>query len=113
MSEFFNNETRRILIYHLINRGHDAKLHQLFNNNARFDRHLLRKVANTDTFGQRDVVNDSLSGLFESVLIRLIARAPTLSTACSPNARLSGFNSTERQIMSALLTTPRRHIRAV
>ena len=113
MSQFFNNETRRILVDHLINRGHDTKLHQLFNDNARFDRHLLCELANADIFGQLDVVNDSLSRLFKSMLIRLIARATTLSATCTTNARLSGLNSTERQIMTALLASSRRHIRAI
>ena len=62
MAEFFNHQRRRILIEHLIDRRHHAKVHQLFNHFTCFDRHLLGQIAHGDVLGNVHVINDFFGG---------------------------------------------------
>ena len=72
MAKLFNDETRRILINHLVNRCHHTELHKLFNNNPGFNRHLLGKIAHTDIFRQLYIVNNLLGWLLKSMLILIV-----------------------------------------
>ena len=72
MPQFFHNQRRGILVEHLVDGRHDTQIHELFDDLARFDSHLLRQIAYGDVLGDIDVINDFFGWLLESMLIWLI-----------------------------------------
>ena len=72
MTQLLHNETRCVLVNHLIDRRHHTELHKLFNNNPGFNRHLLGKIAHTDIFRQLYIVNNLLGWLLKSMLILIV-----------------------------------------
>ena len=105
MAEFFHHQRRRILIEHLIDRGHHAKVHQLFNHFTCFDRHLLGQIADGDVLGNAHVINNFFGGLLKGMLVGLIGELFAPASTTAGNTRLCRFKVINRKVVATLLTS--------
>ena len=113
MAEFFNHQRRRILIEHLIDRGHHAKVHQLFNHFTCFDRHLLGQIADGDVLGNAHVINNFFGGLLKGMLVGLIGELFAPASTTTRNTRLCRFKVINRKVVATLLTARARDTTAL
>ena len=68
VAHLLDDEHRRVLIEHLVDRDHHAHLHQGLDDLIRLDRHALRELADRDRGADLDVANDGRRRLLEAVL---------------------------------------------
>jgi hypothetical protein len=90
VTQLLDHQRRRVLIDHLVDRRHDAELHQFLDHHARLDGHLLGEIANGYHVGDLYLVDFLLRGHLEAVLAMLLVGRLDLATttATARHARL-------------------------
>ena len=113
MAELFHHQRCRILIEHLVDRGHDTEVHQLFNDFTRFDRHLLGQITDGDVLGNTHVINDFFGGLLKGMLVRFIGELLAPASTTTRNTRLCRFKIIDGKVVATLLTARARDTTAL
>ena len=108
VSELLDYQSRRVLVQHLVNVGHDPQIHQFFNHLTRFDSHLLGQIADRDVFRDIDVVDNFFSGLLKRVLVRLIGELLPTAPAATRHTRLDRFKIIHGKVVTTLLSARTR-----
>ena len=91
VSELLDYQSRRVLVQHLVNVGHDPQIHQFFNHLTRFDSHLLGQIADRYVFRDIDVVDNFFSGLLKGMLVRLAGELLSSASTAARDTRLNRF----------------------
>ena len=68
VSELLDHQHRGIALDGLVDRGHDAEIHEHFDDFGRLDRHALRQLGHGDRLAERDLALDRRRRHLETVL---------------------------------------------
>ena len=68
VAQLFDHQHRGVALDRLIDRRHDAQVHQHLDHLGRLDRHLLRQLGHRDGLAERHLALDRRGGHLEAVL---------------------------------------------